>query len=341
MVDTLINCGNGRAANTAVPATPGSVIARFLELRGRRVIEATGCCWVNVRNGSRYFESIPNHLLLEPEPGEVEQVLRRGGGLLARYPSRGSGGLVGGRYVCRDPNFDLSSLGKQRRKDVRRGLRNCEIRLVTLEELLGQGLTLNRDTMARQHRFDPEYGDVRHWETFVEAVVCSPAVVVIGAFIGRRLASYVTLVQDGDAIHLLDRMTRTKDLKMFPGEALLFTVMREALRRPEIRLVSGGPVPLLGMDGLHRYKLRSGYEVAPCRVMFRLHPALTALRLGALGRLAVGVLGRMLPGNPVLARTRLVLGSAASSGRGRRGEEQIRQTGKRGLLEKRLEALKQ
>ena len=129
-------------------------------------------------------------------------------------------------------------------------------------------------------------------------------------------------------------MTRTRDLRMFPSEALLFTFLQAAMRSPAIRLVSSGPVPLFGQNGLHRYKLRSGYEVAPCRVVFRLHPALTALRLDRLGRLAAGAAGRLWPDSAALVRARLVLGSAG--GRSRRRRE-IGETGKRGLVGTQLE----
>jgi len=296
---------------------PGEGLARFLELRGRHVERAAGCYWVNARNGSRYFLNVPDHVLLNVEPGEVEKMLRRARGLLARYSTGVPKGLAGGQYVCRDTHFGFSSLGKHARRHVRGGLRACEIREVTAAELLEQGLQLNRDTMARQNRFDPEFGERRGWKRYVEATVAAPAVRVAGAFIGKRLASYVTIVRDREVIHLVDRMTRTADSKHHPSRALLFEIMHAAMRQPDIHGICAGPTTLTAGEGLHNYKLRAGFEVVPCWFAFHLHPALGALRAAELGSTVTGLAERLMPGSESLRRVRLVLeGVKQSNGTG-------------------------
>ncbi len=286
---------------------PGEGLVRFLELRGRHVERAAGCYWVNARNGSRYFLSVPDHLLLDVEPGEVEKMLRRARGLLARYSTGVRKGLAGGQYLCRDTSFDFASLGKYARRDVRRGLRTCEIRGVTAAELLEQGLQLNRDTMARQNRFEPEFGERRWWKRYVEATVAAPAVRVAGAFVGKRLASYVTIVRDREVIHLMDRMTRTADLKHHPSRALLFEVMRAAMRQPGIHGICAGPTTLTAGEGLHTYKLRMGFKVIPCYFSFQLHPALRSAGVAELGGAVAAWVGRLFPGNQSFRRMRLVM----------------------------------
>ena len=255
----------------------GERLAELLERRGRRVYQSGGYWWANVDIDSRYFVSLPDQICLDIRREDVDSLLRRAGGLLARYPSQQRAGLPCGAYVVQDRAYTLQKLQKRTRNFVRRGLESCQIRQVERPELLSQGLELNLDTMARHGRMRPEFGDPKTWARTVEAVYETRGSECWGAFVGDQLASYVMSCRDANWEHLLIQMSRTELLKSYPNHAIDYLLIERAMANPEIHGVCLGSLPLRQGEGLHNYKVRMGYEVMPQDAVVAVHPLLSPL----------------------------------------------------------------
>ena len=208
---------------------PGSVLARFLELRGRRIVKACGAAWYAVPG--RFLMSLPYQAMLNPDPEELRRMLRETGSFGARFPSSDWTGLESGLYVLRRRNYDMESVHVKQRPRVRRGLQCFSVRPATRDQLLDQGWNLNLSTMARQGRYDPEFGDRRRWETFVEAAFACTEVSFPAAFCGSRLAAYMVTCREHGWLHILHQMSRQEDLPNFPNHVLTYTVTHEGRRR--------------------------------------------------------------------------------------------------------------
>jgi len=135
----------------------GEALARFMELRGWKVVEGAGTFWQEFRE--RSYISIPLHIKIDPDADELDSLLRRTKGLCVRYASSRPYGYPGGLYVVRDKCFGFASVQQKGRSKLRRGLERCEIRPIDVDTLAAEGLQLNLETMARQNRFEPELGD--------------------------------------------------------------------------------------------------------------------------------------------------------------------------------------
>ena len=48
---------------------PGSVLARFMEFRGRRIVKACGAVWYAAP--ARFLMSLPYQAMLDPQPEEL------------------------------------------------------------------------------------------------------------------------------------------------------------------------------------------------------------------------------------------------------------------------------
>ena len=250
---------------------PGSVIGRFMELRGRRIVRAFGAVWYAVPG--RFLMSLPYQAMLNPEPGELRRFIRESGAIGARFPSKHWSGLESGLYILRPGHYDIDSVHQKHRPRVRRGLECFQIRLATKAQLLEQGWALNVSTMARQGRYDPEFGDKRRWQTLVEAAFTCSEISFPAAFCGSRLAAFMVVCREHNWLHILHQMSRQEDLPNFPNHALTFTVSRQACGDETLDAICYGCVPLFEADGLHEYKLRFGYELIPHRSAIHLHPA--------------------------------------------------------------------
>ena len=266
-------------------ALPGSVLAQFLKLRGRNIIEACGALWYTTPG--RFLMSLPYDAMLDPDPGEVRGMIRETGVFGARFPSLKWTGLESGLYVLRKRNYDIESLHTKHRPRVRHALRHFEVRHAEKAELLDQGWTLNLSTMIRQGRYDPEFGDRRRWEKFVEAAFACPEIEFPAAFSGRRMAAYMATCRERRWLQILHQMSRQEDLSNFPNHLLTYIVTRQATTDVSLEAVCYGYVPLFAADGLHEYKQRFGYEMAPHRSAIQLHPALNPVLNQTIVRAAV------------------------------------------------------
>jgi hypothetical protein len=286
-------------------------LAEFMGRRGRKIVECCGVLWHSV--GCRFYMSLPYAKTFEPDPAEVGQMLRSRFGMGVRFPSRTWPGLESGAYFCRRKDYDIKTVHPKHRPRVCRGLETFRMREVTADELLTQGLELNRDTMMRQKRYDQEFGDSARWRRLVEAIRHCPGITAVGAFKDDRLAAYMLISQDRDSVFILNQMSRQTDLRDFPNHALTFHVTTESLRQPHIDSVCYGFTSLVDIRGLHEYKLRFAYEVDLFHSVFLLHPLVTRALRSLPARTLLHAMRGILPGDQRLERIESVLEGARLS----------------------------
>jgi hypothetical protein len=289
---------------------PGAALARFHAARGRRVVERAGVFWVPFRYG--FWTSLPDQLELDPDARALDGVLRAGRALALLYPVRSGGALRTGIYVCAPGEHSLSSLDDTHRKHVRRGLQRCELRRLEPGELLELGLELNLETMARQRRHDPEFGEPRRWARYVAAVAACAEVSAIGAFVEGRLSAWLVACRDGAWLHLLHKMSRTADLPHRVNAAIDFHAIREAARDPSIAVVSAGFGPYLGIDPpAEPFKAGMGYRLVPRTLAARFHPLLRPALASAPAARGAAALARARPSHRLRVLAALLGGGAA------------------------------
>ena len=291
---------------------PGSVLARFLELRGRQIVKACGALWYTVPG--RFLMSLPYQAMLNPDPVELRRMIRDTRTFGARFPSMNWTGLASGLYLLRKRDYDIGSLHAKHRPRVRHALQCFELRSAERAELLDQGWAVNLSTMARQGRYDSEFGDRRRWERLVEAAFACPEVAFPAVFSGSRMAAYIVTCREGRWLHILHQMSRQEDLPNFPNHLLTYAVTKQATLDASIEAVCYGYIPLFAADGLHEYKLRFGYEMVPHRSAIQLHPALNVVLNQSAARAAVWVARRLRRENQSLETLQTVLDGARSSG---------------------------
>jgi hypothetical protein len=300
--------------NPVAAQFPGSALARFLELRGRRIVRACGALWYTVPGP--FLMSLPYQTMLNPDPKELRLMIRDAAVFGARFPSVSWSGLESGHYVLRRHPYDIGSLHAKHRPRVRHALEHFEVRPAKKAELLDQGRALNLATMARQGRYDPEFGESRRWERFVEAGFTCPGVSFPAVFSGSRLAAYMVTCREQRWLHILHQMSRQEDLPNFPNHLLTYAITAQAASDASLEAVCYGYVPLFAADGLHEYKLRFGYELVPHRSAIQLHPVLEAVAGHPVARAAVRVARRLRRDDQRLETIETVLEGARSSGRG-------------------------
>jgi hypothetical protein len=282
-----------------------------MELRGRRIVKGCGAVWYAVPG--RFLMSLPYQAMLNPPRSELARLLRDTGAAGVRFPSNHWTGLESGLYVLRRRPYDLGSVHPKQRPRVRRGLTCFQVRMATKDQLLSQGLDLNRSTMARQGRYDPEFGERQRWESLLEAAFACSEVCFPAAFAGSRMAAFMITCREHGWLHILSQMSRQDDLANFPNHVLTYTVTQQAVADESLDAICYGYVPLFAADGLHEYKLRFGYEMIPHQSAFQLHPAMGLLLANPVVHGAVRCARALCPDSQNLETVESVLRGARSS----------------------------
>jgi hypothetical protein len=298
--------------STASHRSSGSALARFLELRGRRIVKACGTLWYTVPG--RFLMSLPYQAMLDPDPKELRSVIREAGVLGARFPSSTWSGLESGLYVMRPRDYNLDAVHPKHRPRVKRGLQCFEVRTATKAELLSQGRALNLSTMARQGRYDSEFGEPRRWESLIEAAFACSEISIPAAFDRSRLVAFMVTCREQGWLHILHQMSLQEDLSNFPNHVLTYVVTSQAAADPTLDSICYGYAPLFQAPGLHEYKLRFGYEIVPHRSAIQLHPAINAALTCPATLEAIRVARSVLRGNQRLETLQTVLEGARCSG---------------------------
>jgi hypothetical protein len=287
----------------------GAGLANFLALRGRRIYEACCVLWHSVPG--RFLMNLPYQQSLEPSPEELQDLIRFAGAVGVRFTSERWCGLEGGIYIRHKCRYDLNSVQVKHRARVRKGMETVEVRPVEEAELLDQGLQLNLETMSRQTRFDPEFGEAKSWNRFVKAMRDCPEISAVGAFEGSLLLAYMIVCKEDRWLNILHQMSRLEHLKSFPNHVLTYSVTKTACEDPSLDGICYGLVSLVDTAGLHEYKLRFGYEVVRRSCSFVLNPRLDPLLNNPVARWGVRQLRKLRPKDERLGMVDTVLRGAA------------------------------
>jgi hypothetical protein len=290
--------------------TSGSVLARFMEMRGRKIVEGCGALWHGVEGGM--LISCPYHEPISPDRDQLMKLLRSVKARGVRFPSMTWAGATSGAYFCELKNYDLPSIHSSFRQKVRKARTVLEIREVESKELLEQGLQLNHDTTRRQGRRDAEFEQPSRWRQLVSAIFRTEGISVLGVFQARQLASYAVLCKEGGVLSILHQMSLASALSLYPNHLLTFEMTKRALTDPEIHSVCYGLESLVQNPGLHNYKLDFGYKFVPLNSVIALHPLLTFLTKPSF-RSLVGLVRKSRPKNQRLERLDSVLRTASIS----------------------------
>jgi hypothetical protein len=284
----------------------------FLERIGHHVVKSESGYWYDP--GPRMFERIPAFSLTCPSDHEARNLFWRTGMLgIKYYADLDHPGKESFLYVCDDPDYDISNLGRSTRRKVRTGLRKCQVRQIDFVCLHAQGIAANLDTMERQKRQEPLFGDPEHWKEFCQAGGQVEGAVAWGAFVGQDLAAYTMgFIVDDYAIFIY-QMSRSEHRSLFVNHALTYTATHEVLARPDIRCASQGHETVRNVSGLDDFKVRLGYKKRPLRQVFRFHPLVKPAVLNPVSQMALGKLRHWRPDSDALVRASGIVDIAQQS----------------------------
>ena len=272
-------------------------MAAFFERLGHRVIRTPSAHWYDVR--SRFYLNFPHHRMIDPEPGELSAVFRRlplGVRYFAPAASQGTPSYALA-ITCGDREYDFEALSANSRSKTRRGLARCRVERLEPSWVQAHGRAVNDDTLRRIKLRDPY-----PWDRYWHAAAGSDGVEVWGALADGVLAAYLVAVRAERGCEILVARSASESLRFYPNNALLFTVVRDMLKRPEVDEVFFGVESLEDYAGIDDFKLSMGFAKRPIRQRVVFHPLLRPALQSGLAMKAVAALARSAPPGRALAQ---------------------------------------
>jgi hypothetical protein len=245
-------------------------MADFFRSLGHQIVQTRSCFWYS---SQRFlYKNLPIHRNVDPSRSELAKVMIRGAALAIRYPGTpDEANADGGIYVCADRNYDFATLSANARSHTRRGLARCTIEQMDFKDLAVKAYPLITETNVRQTGKQPHRSE-SHWKSFCELAGRWPDLEAWGAFVDGELAAFIVAMLAEDCYYIHLQKSSSAQLKNYSNNALLFTVMKTALARPEVGWISNGQIALAAKEGLYHFKTSMGFGIHPFKEQVVLNP---------------------------------------------------------------------
>lgn len=266
--------------------------AEFLAKIGHQIREHAGALWFDTF--SRAYTTIPYDAPVNPADFDAKSLLQTDG-LMARFSCDVADGVGSYQHVVADPDYDFSSLISQARNKTRQGLKHCVVEQICPSELGDAGIRLHAETMLRQGRALPHDFEA-YWKNYFQAGVNNPCV---SAWVARHdsdLAAFLLSFKAGSREYISIVRSSRQKLKFKPNNALLFTFLKTALHKDDVKEVSIGLQSLQpGGESLDLFKRGMGFEERPIGQRIELRSGIAAALPKTLAAFASRTL-QILPG---------------------------------------------
>jgi hypothetical protein len=275
------------------------VFAEWLRRQGHHVIRSESSYWHS--QGPRAYQAFPYHWLAEPGEDELLQFLKGHKAICLRYstPLSAREGCISYHAIYEKPSYGFEDLGQWARKNVRRGLKNCEVQPISFELLAEQGWELQSDTLERQGR---QVGLLQtDWIRRCRAAADLPGFEAWGALVAGRLAASVITFLMEDCCYMLYQQCHRDHLRAHVNNALSFVVTQTMVARPQVRSILYGLHSLDAPASVDEFKFRMGYSAKPVRQRVVFHPWAAPLMTKPTHWI-LQVSRRLQPGNVTLAK---------------------------------------
>lgn len=242
-----------------------------------------------------FWENFPPHRRTHLTVRQAMNLYLRGGAVIRYSCPDTEGGTDSFEYVCDNQSYDLASLNSSKARLTRQGLRNCVVRPVDFSTLAEQGCAINQSVFIRQQRPGPAHlSRPDLWKRYMNSCRSVPDIEPWGVFVDDKLCAYMMLVLLDGYAYIYHPYSTTESLPHRPMNALVFTILKEFLRRPEVERVSYGLESFVENPTLEQFKIGMGFRKQPIRRKVLINP----LARPFVSRAARGVTRWLLPHSP-------------------------------------------
>jgi hypothetical protein len=204
-------------------------------------------------------------------------------------------------FICADREYSIEKLPKDRRQNVRRGMRELRIEPLTTEQVLTHGFRAFSETRSRVGLTD---GTPEGFAARFRARGKCRGHAFLGAWHGDQLIAYLSTTLVDDWVEIEGGFSTNDARLLRPNDTLVAMLLLDHLASKRCRLVSYGLSSIqadTNASGLHEFKRKLGFEAKPVHRVFAVHPFLRPF-VNRLTQRCVRKLLKVAPQNRILKK---------------------------------------
>jgi hypothetical protein len=246
------------------------IYVEWLRRQGHQVIRTESSFWYDA--GPRVFQAYPYHWTIEPTEAELRNLFLDHNAIALRYsaPINSMRGMVSYHVVCENSHYDLDTLSRQAKQNVRRGLEFASFEQIGLARLAEEGWRLRQDSLERQGRMGAE--SEAYWRRLCTSAEGLPGFEVWAAVHDGSLAATFLAFQCDDVYTLPLEQSATEFLENRVNNAIFYYVTHQAINRQGVSSVFFCLHSLDAPCSVDQFKFRMGYTAKPVRQRVVFHP---------------------------------------------------------------------
>src|SRR5262249_39990087 len=211
--------------------------------------------------------------LTVPTTAEVDSAMVATGAIIASYVNEPSSRTPANAWLYLKGNrpYLLEERPAAMQRNVRRALREFRIAPLSASDVIQHGARAFCDTRQRNGLDD---GTLSGFHRYFEHHVSRPGRTYLGAWRNGELAAFLTIVLVDDWAEL-GSFSATSLLRYRPNDGLFFAALSNYLAYPACRVICYGLSSVEAdreTTGLHRFKVKIGFDAQRVHRAFVLHP---------------------------------------------------------------------
>lgn len=215
---------------------------------------------------------VPPHRMRPVDSSQITNAIRKTNALLALWHERwDTDPCEWWRVVCDNACYDLELLSKNARRDIRAGLRRCEVRRLDPDVFLDHGFEVYTSAQAR-YGANVETMTAERFQTMVRKNQSYAGRETWGAFANERLIAWVSCIVQDDIVNLSWAKSNPEYLRLLPNNALCYELTRHYLRDRQMRYVSDGTRSVLHDTNFQDFLCKMGYRRVYCPLKIAMKP---------------------------------------------------------------------
>ncbi len=242
-------------------------VARF-----STVVSIDGIPW-RMENRVLWPMAMP-HKAAPVDRAKVRQVLRETSALMARWHDAWDTEPCDYWFLCcDDPEYGIDKMSsKNARRDVRTGLRRCEVRRVEPVWIAEHGYQVYAAAYERGGQQETVPVSEQEYVSGTKTMAELDGFEVWAAFVGGRLVSHAQCIVMDDAVNVWSVKTDPVYLKCCPNNALFYELTHNYLRSQGLLYVMAGGRAIHHPGKIERFRERMGWRRIYCPLRLQLAP---------------------------------------------------------------------
>lgn len=180
-------------------------------------------------------------------------------------------------YLFQGSSYLMEDFDRKVRNRIKKGLNSCVVTIPGLNDLIGDGLRINRQTTDRQNIDVQMLTDKERWEKCITALYNARDVHIKGAYIEGVLVAYAVFIKVEEKYYIYYPYMDRHCSAYCPINAIFFTFINERIEEEGTIKISAGLSSYIEKKDLDRFKTNMLFEMVPCSRVLAISPRIAPL----------------------------------------------------------------